>query len=877
MFTYDTAEDIRNKREFKTKVVTHTFERMAGVNEEQQAVPSLKEVEAWRSEMVTKTNSMYFELIPEKPDNKETIMYALSRLEELFITKLGYKYMLVSGDGVTVNILYQIKDEYGAAMNWLLPMLGTWHTLKDYLTIFLKKYKHAFIQPLLKCINFSQNTIDSIIKASDWTRSHNFTNWIMEAVLIMFVKSYSSLNHTETEKVYLKELQTKIKEGIRIINEEEIITTEVATKFAQIHTQSCELLSKLYDSITTYGTVNSQTDDTFALFHNSIEDFMVYQMAYIAIRSHDWSLRITSFKMMAARFVVSGATLYQWLILRHLADVGTIYPNYVLEFLKSGGWVSALRDGKMVSLARDEFHERTASKDIQLVMPRNQTKANMEVVCHYLPYSACIRKSLLEEILGKSNHSFIPKGCGKKFINQQQFFIQKFVSKLEQCDPFISNERKLVKPFTTVFAKPNIRDDMVNSEELGKQWVMAYVSPRFCMRSHTTLSEKSRMKKKILSVFQSGEEKKKKPNPSKEQNKILEVMAAALIKLKDSTDESPIQNLAGSQLNPLPLVLCETDGKTYVKGSKTGVRDFVEKKYPDAFTTKVYGSTPDYNYRPCAFLRDAMQDIFLQPKAGVLTFIDYFKLFWDVKVKPSYLKSNIVCFLFDLQERDISPKDETRENRDEKTSNPCSDIEVSDSTKIPENNSWQEFLANRNNKKNLVFYLVDKMKGSSFLLQSYHRLIVCSEKLVWQVARSDIDPCLLGSMNNNHEESDTLIFFIIKALDLPTYLVRSTDSDVLFIALLNHDKLGDKVIDIEYHVLGSAPKYVSCTTLLQLIQQDTHPTISLLNTQGKSVAKLFAILHFISGCDYLSYTRGLSKNDVWKKSTLFTIFLKSLS
>ena len=141
----------------------------------------------------------------------------------------------------------------------------------------------------------------------------------------------------------------------------------------------------------------------FHLFQNFMDDIVPYYMMYISIRSGDWTMRQTSLKMMAERFVVSGATLYQWLVLRHLADLGSSYPSDIIKFYMDGRWVSALQDSQMATLARDEFHGRTASKDIQLMMPRNQTKQNMEVVCHYLTVGAKIRKTFLEQILGKEN------------------------------------------------------------------------------------------------------------------------------------------------------------------------------------------------------------------------------------------------------------------------------------------------------------------------------------------------------------------------------------------------------------------------------------------------------------------------------------------
>ena len=121
-FTNTSEIDKSNIENIKIHLLLlHALERIFGAKGEDQAVPSLKEVLAWNSEKVFKTNSVYLELIPEKTDCKETILHLL---EELFVLKLCYKYVVVCGDGVTVNLLYQIKDDYGEAMSWLLVMLG---------------------------------------------------------------------------------------------------------------------------------------------------------------------------------------------------------------------------------------------------------------------------------------------------------------------------------------------------------------------------------------------------------------------------------------------------------------------------------------------------------------------------------------------------------------------------------------------------------------------------------------------------------------------------------------------------------------------------------------------------------------------------------
>ena len=70
-------------------------------------------------------------------------------------------------------------------------------------------------------------------------------------------------------------------------------------------------------------------------------------------------------------FIRSGAISYKQLVIRHLADI-TTYLSGIIDRLKAGAWVSALKDGKGKTLACDEYHKRTASKDIKFEMPKQR-------------------------------------------------------------------------------------------------------------------------------------------------------------------------------------------------------------------------------------------------------------------------------------------------------------------------------------------------------------------------------------------------------------------------------------------------------------------------------------------------------------------------
>ena len=453
--------------------------------------------------------------------------------------------------------------------------------------------------------------------------------------------------------------------------------------------------------------------------------------------------------MMANRFVLSGATLYQRMTLRHLADVG-LFPPYILDFLDAQkGWVSALRDGYMVGLARDEFHERTASKDIQLIMPRNLSRENMKVVTHFFSFSAMLRKTLLQEIIGKKAKVVaIKKGCAKNFINIQESYISKFKTKLEECSPFAFEKRKLTQPFTTKEANSKVVDELLDSETLGKRILVSYVEPRYLNHGISSIPP---MRRRMIANFRPERKPSKKVKHLSQQKKVLEVLAAAAIKgTKDN-------KLVGAQLNRLPLLFCQDDGAPFSR-PKTGAREWLETRYPNAFPNHV-----TLNISNSIILRDGMQDIMTAPKSTFKTFEDYCHFFWNVKIAPSFRLSNCVGIIFDSQSRSVGPKDVTRAQRDATAKNECPVIKMGDETEneIDHNYTWIDFLKNRQNKKNLVNYICQKLRDASASdkLQAEQKLLVSHEDDVWVVTRDD-ECTICEECTNNHEEADTRIFFL---------------------------------------------------------------------------------------------------------------------
>ena len=267
-------------------------------------------------------------------------------------------------------------------------------------------------------------------------------------------------------------------------------------------------------------------------------------------------------------------------------------------------------------------------------------------------------------------------------------------------------------------------------KDLGKEIVLSIIVPRFYKTIHDIPTERISMKKNVLVIFPQPKERKvsKYQAALKEKEKVVNVMAAGIEKLTSGDSES-----AGKpkslQVNDAPGLFAHADDIPYQQDNKQDLQVYLEKKCPAVFFK------PSLNYT--AQIQDGMQDILLNLSQSMLKFSQYFQYFWDVKVKPNFLISYVVIMDFDVQHRSSSsPKDLLRIQRDKKnlakTKNKIMEIiSIDNKAHTPSHNwSWNSFLANRENKANLVLYLCHKMLESNDLLAKdknsmYHLKGIC--------------------------------------------------------------------------------------------------------------------------------------------------------
>ena len=137
------------------------------------------------------------------------------------------------------------------------------------------------------------------------------------------------------------------------------------------------------------------------------------------------------------------------------------------------------------------------------------------------------------------------------------------------------------------------------------------------------------MKRKLLSVFTSDAKPKAKPNRDKQQRQVLDVMIAGAIKLSQGEAENtPMRNFVGSQISKLLLLWSVSLMERHISIQKYRCTGLAGKTLSDCFYRCI--SSPKTSI---LIIRDALQDIMLQPKGKHSTSNEYFELFWNIKIK----------------------------------------------------------------------------------------------------------------------------------------------------------------------------------------------------------------------------------------------------
>ena len=285
------------------------------------------------SSLTEQSNIVYIDILDEYADNKDTILHALSVLQDKLQVGTKVNFLGVVGDGKTYFHLHTLKIEYGSDLNWLIPLPGDWHILKNYQEVLMKVYFEAGLKDAAKSIGYTEGVLNSIASCGKFKKIHLFLLRIWEAIFRVFLESFVSDNQTGST------ISTQIKV---FEHTEGQTTTPDASALLNLILHTCDDEGILKREFMQYLSKLSALDDTCQLWAKFVlEDCLPYIGLFISIRSGNWNLRLSSLKEMAAVFTAYDRTTYQKLIPRYIAEMLRAPPE-VLSCLQRGGFAVSL-------------------------------------------------------------------------------------------------------------------------------------------------------------------------------------------------------------------------------------------------------------------------------------------------------------------------------------------------------------------------------------------------------------------------------------------------------------------------------------------------------------------------------------------------------
>ena len=160
--------------------------------------------------------------------------------------------------------------------------------------------------------------------------------------------------------------------------------------------------------------------------------------------------------------------------------LSTIFPDYVLDFFRSGGFEIPLSENPASAVFIDETHEMTFNKDMALQAHYDISKDALEILALYMPFSATMNRNWKK--IREPNDEYINmKDFGSTLIQEQEGTVQSIATKLRgsQRDPGglpfkLAGRQHVYQIFTGAEASKQIQEGMLKGIKTGEEYMQSY-------------------------------------------------------------------------------------------------------------------------------------------------------------------------------------------------------------------------------------------------------------------------------------------------------------------------------------------------------------------------------------------------------------------
>ncbi|XP_071481651.1 uncharacterized protein [Diadema antillarum] len=829
------------------------------------ALQHLKEVE--------KSKFSYMYILNEKADSPETMKRSLGLLYDSFKVGKDINHLIVVGDGATIRLLVNLKNEFRESLDWVIPYLGDWHVLKNYQEVLMKVFWDAGLKDVAK-ITHKQSTLSSLGNCSNFKRTHQFLLQVFEAIFMVQLSCFLSYKGRRCDGFSEEEFIQKVGKVVSCLRREDGVYRGVSEFLKQQRNFQAQILNALHDEFLVFCKEMSAKLETFRFWHRFLtRDCLCYINLHLAIRTGNWNLRIAALKSMAPIFHAFDRQNYSFLIPLHLSTIYS-FPEYVIEHLRKGAFVSSVTGTNFSMVAWDEGHEMLINKDCKNSFSGHLPQ-HVEKTCATLEFQAKIVSNFEQQTDTQRQHLYqrdLQRSVVEnEFLNVRSYFNALFDTSIFSDTPSHSS---LYHIFSKVEANPVQQRGLLCYRELGQE---AYESLYKAQILQETSQKKPVMRKFKLKTFAKENVRARKISDLEKEKRMItkcykHAMAFSLEKKR------PISELG--QCVESPRAICTIDGLPY-KGAKSVVYDYFGKRYTAADYKLIDNCAPFSDNSSVCVILEGMNIIHSSPLHQFKIFKEYVdflcRRYIGFYFRRGYKEVRVLFDQYNTQ--GISPKYLERMRREKgNTNEPPAYESIDDNAPLPKN--WEKFLKHRPNKHKLCRYLSQQFihRVRSYL-QNESQIFITSGgfhvglgdpgEQEWSGFVVTYRGVSKHNIVHNHEESDTQIWLHVFDTSCYNILIYSVDRDIGMIGLPLD--FGKKKIVIQYRANNCDEKYLDLSTFQSACLKDAD--LGRLIAKNIDVKKCLQVVYVCSGCDFVSFFVRKGKSLFFKTFFQYITFI----
>ena len=623
--------------------------------------------------------------------------------------------------------------------------------------------------------------------------------------------------------------------------------------------------SNLQPSFRKFVEHGEKNDEMFGLFSVMLKDLYPYIFGIVSMRYQDFEGQQMVNKLLHELVYVSRQKLYKQVLRRFLAEFPTWEKSYqnALEIAPGGNEIDG---GVGVTLAKDEFHERTCSRDMKQTLSQIITEKGIEVACHSATKLSMNRKNTKEEFFNfkSRRNTFITNDK----LNKDEEDVQNMMSKLKELKAFDILNRKLKQPGTDVEVDQLTRNDILQKRSTAKSLAENIVKSQYLKQATCHQKLKEKRLRRMNPYDSSTSKKRKKVNPTQLKLDTLQVLLTQVTKEADNTEREMSQFTTNSHLKYPPLYFDQgaSCGHPLITTTKSQYREAIIKTFGgDSYHS--YASQQIGSRENTLVIMDAMPVLYTLPTGSDKSFDDYFISCMELVFKQFHDTDHIILVFDQPNVHEFNLKSHTQQTRDKKVSKISEQLEkIEGETPLPLRSEWTSFLANRSNKANTIKFFAHKFLNSEVVknaLKDEQKLTVngCFEdSLTYTIDASNIS--CDDTLKCKHEEADTALFAFAKHSNQPIVKLVAMDTDIFADILITADLLSNKRIYLEYE-RGNT---INMTEMMKNIQESTMFNICEMRASNPdfSIPVYLGLFYLFGGNDILCSPRGMSHRSILK-------------